>query len=77
MQVFRSYNAKIRSQIKKYRKLNGLSQERLAELIDCSREHIARIENGKMNPGLENFIRLATVFNISLDELADFKGPQT
>lgn len=73
MQVSKNYNMKIRNRIKKYRKLNGYSQEQLAELIDCSREHIARIENGKINIGLSNFIKLAEVFKISLDELAGFK----
>ena len=73
MQVSKNYNMKIRNRIKKYRKLNGYSQEQLAELIDCSREHIARIENGKINIGLSNFIKLAEVFKISLDELAGFQ----
>ena len=73
MQVSENYNMKIRNRIKKYRKLNGYSQEQLAELIDCSREHIARIENGKINIGLSNFIKLAEVFQISLDELAGFR----
>ncbi len=73
MQVSKNYNIKIRNRIKKYRKLHGYSQEQLAELIDCSREHIARIENGKINIGLSNFIKLAEVFQISLDELAGFR----
>lgn len=72
MQEFKNYNLKIRKRIRKNRKRLGLSQERLAEIIDCSREHIARIENGKINIGLENFIKLAQVFNISLDELAGY-----
>ena len=66
MQEFKNYNVKIRKRL-------GLSQEQLAEIIDCSREHIARIENGKINIGLEYFIKLAQVFNISLDELAGYK----
>ena len=74
MQVFKDYNNKIRNKLKKLREQNGLSQEQLAELIDCSREHIARVENGKINLGLDNFIRLATVFNISLDELAGYEA---
>ncbi len=73
MQEFKNYNLKIRKRIRKNRKKLGLSQERLAEIIDCSREHIARIENGKINIGLENFIKLAQVFNISLDELAGYE----
>ena len=71
MQEFKNYNVKIRNRIRKNRKRLGLSQ--LAEIIDCSREHIARIENGKINIGLEYFIKLAQVFNISLDELAGYK----
>jgi len=72
MQESKNYNLKIRNRIKKLRKQKGLSQEKLAELIDCSREHLARIENGKINIGLGNFIRLAQVFEVSLDELAGF-----
>ena len=73
MQEGNNYNLKIRKNIKQHRKRLKLSQEHLAELIDCSREHIARIENGKMNIGLINFIKLAEVFKISLDELAGFQ----
>lgn len=72
MQEANDYNLKIRENIKQNRKRLKLSQEHLAEIIDCSREHIARIENGKMNIGLMNFIKLAKVFNITLDELAGF-----
>lgn len=73
MQEFKNYNLKIRNMIKNNRKRLGFTQEKLAEIVDCSREHIARIENGKINLGLDLFIKLAIVFNISLDELADFK----
>ena len=73
MQEFKSYNVKIRHRIKKYRKYLGYTQEELAEIVDCSREHIARIENGKINIGFELFIRLAQVFKVSLDELAGYE----
>ena len=73
MQEFENYNLQIRNNIREKRKSLKLSQEKLAEIIDCSREHIARIENGKVNLGLENFIKLAKVFNITLDELAGYK----
>ena len=73
MQEFKNYNLKVSNMIKINRKRLGFTQEKLAEIVDCSREHIARIENGKINLGLDLFIRLAIVFNISLDELADFK----
>lgn len=73
MQEFKKYNLKIRNRIKKHRKRLGFSQEQLAEIVDCSREHIARIESGRINLGLDLFIRFAQVFEVSLDELAGFK----
>ncbi len=73
MQEDRDYNVTIRNNIRKLRKKNKMSQEQLAEKIDCCREHITRIENGKLNLGLENFIKIADVFDISLDELAGRK----
>lgn len=73
MQEFENYSLQIRNRIRENRKRLGISQEQLAEIIDCSREHIARIENGKINIGLENFIKLAQVFQVTLDELAGYK----
>lgn len=73
MQVPEKYSLNIRNNMVKYRDKFGYSQEYLAELMDCSREHIVRIENGYLNLGLGNFIKLAEIFNISLDELAGYK----
>ena len=72
MQEKYDYNVTIHNNIRKLRKQKKLSQEQLAEKIDCCREHITRIENGKLNLGLENFIKLAEVFGVSLDKLAGF-----
>lgn len=73
MQVPEKYSLNIRNNMRYYREKLGYSQEYLAELLDCSREHIVRIENGKLNIGLGNFIKLAEIFDISLDELAKFE----
>ncbi len=73
MQDIKNYDAQIRLNIRNLRKQRGLSQEKLAELLDSSREHINRMESGKDNISLLFFIKLASVFEISLDELAGFK----
>ena len=73
MQEFKNYNLKIRNRIRKNRKRLGLTQEQLSELVDCSREHLARIENGKIFVGLDLFLRFAQIFDVSLDELAGFE----
>ena len=47
--------------IKKYRKRQGLSQEALAEKMDCSPTHISYIENGNRSLSLESFIAIANI----------------
>ena len=39
-----------------YRSKSNLSQEALAAKINCSREHIVRIENGTKIPMVDTFI---------------------
>ena len=51
------------------RKNAGYSQEKLAELMDVSRQAVTKWESGKANPDTENLIRLAGIFGVSLDEL--------
>lgn len=51
------------------RKKNGISQEKLAELLGISRQAVTKWESGKGNPDTENLIRLAELFGVSLDEL--------
>jgi XRE family transcriptional regulator of biofilm formation len=56
--------------IKKLRKKNNLSQTHLAALIDSSQSYIARLEkNTDHNPRLLTLIKIATVFNLTVEEL--------
>ena len=55
--------------IRKYRKLNQLSQEDLAEKLGVSRQSISLWENNQTQPTIENIIVLARLFNISTDDL--------
>lgn len=50
------------------RKENMLSQEKLAELVGVSRQAVSKWETGLSNPDTENLIKLAEIFNISIDE---------
>ena len=47
----------------------GISQEKLAEMLDVTRQAVTKWESGKSNPDTENLIRLAEIFGCSLDEL--------
>ena len=51
------------------RKLNGYSQEQIAEKIDISRQAYAKWESGATIPDIEKAALLAKVYGITLDSL--------
>ncbi len=55
--------------IKKYRITQNISQERLAELCQVSRQSVAKWESGRALPDICNMVRLSQIFNVSLEEL--------
>ncbi len=59
--------------IAKFRQEKGISQEKLAEMLDISRQAVTKWESGKSNPDTENLLRLAEIFGCSLDELCGFE----
>ena len=48
---------------------NNLSQGDLANELNVSRQSISKWENGNSTPDLEKIVKLAEIFNVSLDEL--------
>lgn len=58
--------------IQKFRKAQNLSQNQLAELLDISREHLAKIETAKRNISLQLLFKLSDVLKISEKDLFDF-----
>jgi len=55
--------------IKRLRKQKGWSQTELAEQIGSHLSHVNRIETGKYKPSVDVLVKLADVFDISLDAL--------
>ena len=51
------------------RKMNGYSQEQIAELIDISRQAYAKWESGATVPDIDKAARLAEVYGVTLDSL--------
>ncbi len=51
------------------RKLNGFSQEEIAEKIEISRQAYAKWESGATVPDIDKAARLAGVYGVSLDSL--------
>ena len=55
--------------ISKFRKKAKLSQEELAELMECTRQTISNWELGETSPTAEQVIELSKIFKVSSDEL--------
>ena len=56
------------------RKRNGMTQENLAELLDCSVKHISHVERGMALPSLEKCVFISEHFHCSLDYLIKGQG---
>lgn len=51
------------------RKLNGLTQRQVAEHLQVAQPSYIRYENGTSEPTLENLVKLADFFDVSVDYL--------
>lgn len=59
----------IGQRIERLRRINGVTQEMLAEKVDLSRVYIAYIEAGKRKPSLESIVKISQVLNTSTDNI--------
>lgn len=56
--------------IKYFRKRCGLTQEQLAEKLSVTRQTLAKWENGEASPTIDDCIRMADIFGITVNDLA-------
>ncbi len=64
------YNT-IRKNIKKYRKLKGLTSEELSEMVDLSHEFIRQIESEKVayNFSVDTLYKISVALDVKIDDL--------
>ncbi len=55
------------------RKLNHLTQRQMAERLGIAQPSYIRYENGKAEPTLENLVKIADIFDVSIDSLCGRK----
>ena len=60
-----------KNRLRELRDNAGLSQERLASMVDVTRQTIISIENGKYTPSLELAIKLARKFKCKVENIFD------
>ena len=59
--------------IAKYRQQKKLSQEKLAEMVDLSREYITRVERRQKNISLKKLFAITDALNVDFCMLTNFK----
>ena len=60
---------KLGLKIKELRQENGLTQDKLAEMVSCNTSHISNIENNHTKVSLNVLLAIANVLNTSIDYL--------
>lgn len=55
--------------LKLIRKSKGLTQEELADILDVSRQAVAKWESGQIYPDIGNLIQISNLFNVTVDYL--------
>ena len=71
--IMSSLRKKFGKRIKELRKLKGLTQEQIAELINIEPPNISKIESGTHFPQPENIEKIAKVLELNIKELFDFE----
>ena len=67
---------KLAKRIRQLRKINKISQEKLAEKADLHPTFIGTIERGEKNPTILSLEKTAKAFNTSLSEFLTFPDDQ-
>lgn len=61
------------SKIHVYRATKRMTQKELADLVGVSRQTIIQLERNRYNPSMLLVYSIAKVFDVSIEELFDFK----
>lgn len=58
----------IQQNIRKFRKQQNLTQEKLSELCGISTDYLSEIERGKKIPSLKRLIKIAETLNVPMSK---------
>ena len=62
------FKKEIGFKIKVARMRQKISQEKLAEMADCSLSYIGFIERGEMSLSLDNFVKISSVLHLDIND---------
>ena len=64
----------IKDALKKARTDNNFTQQKLAEKLNISSQSVSKWENGLSLPNIEEIIKIADIYNMSIDDLVGIKS---
>ncbi|MGG0655485.1 helix-turn-helix transcriptional regulator [Rummeliibacillus pycnus] len=64
---------KVKNRIKEIRLAKGISQIKMAEDLQITRQTINAVENHKYNPSLELALKLIKYFDVNIDEIFELE----
>lgn len=67
----------IAQNVKKYRLLNNMTQEDLAQHLNLDTQYYAQLERGERNFTLQRVINVCTLFQIGIEDIVDIPCPDT
>ncbi len=59
----------MKNRLEEIRKQKGIKQEKLAEMLQVSRQTISYLEKGKYNPSITLALKIASLFNMKVEEI--------
>lgn len=59
--------------LKKYRKMKNISQEKLGKSLNYGSTAIANYESGRNEPSIDSLIKIAEVLDVTIDDLLGMK----
>ena len=71
--VMKTFKEALGAKIKEYRKSRGLTQEKLAEIIDVNQRQLTRIEKGENYPSAETFEKICLALEVPPDAFFKFE----
>lgn len=63
----------MKNKIKEFRKIRNLTQEELAQAMEVTRQTIISLENGKYDASLKLAYKIASFFEVSIEEIFLFQ----
>ena len=69
--------SEMKNKLKVYRAMHDLTQEMLAEKLGITRQTIIAIEKGKYDPSLELAFKIASFFNVKIEDIFIYEEKHT